>query len=89
MFENFRYFFHYAFKNRLDLFVFQNLFDHDDDFQRFRIRSQCFEREIDLIDRNEKTLYFLFSIFDVDQQAKENCINYRDIYRIVRIQFRE
>ena len=86
MFEIFRYLFHYAFKNRFVLFVFQNLFDYDDDFQQFKIRSQCFEREIDLIDRNEKALYFLFSIFDVDQQTNKNCINYRDIHRIVRIQ---
>ena len=89
MFEILRYLLHYMFKNRFDLFVFQNLFDHDDDLQRFRIRSQCFEREVDLIDRNEKALYFLFSIFDVDQQVKEDCINYRDIHRIIRIQFWE
>ena len=67
----FRYFFHYAFEYESDLFVFQNFFNHDCDFQRFKIRLQCLEREIDLIDRNKKALYFLLSIFDVDQQAKK------------------
>ena len=76
----FRHLLHYAFKNRLYLFVFQNFFNYDDDLQRFKINSQCFEREIDLIDCNEKALHDLFSIFDVDQQIKENCVNHRDIH---------
>ena len=46
------YLFHYAFKYEFDLFVFQNFLNYDRDFQRFKIRLQCFKREIDLINRN-------------------------------------
>ena len=33
-------------------------------------------------------MYFLFSIFDVDEQTKKDRFNYNYIYRIVRIQIR-